>query len=241
MATSVFFNNFMSSQEQSLIENLVIESIKIYGIDVFYLPRTEVNKDNVYGEDSLVEFNKNYYLEMYIRNVEGFGGDGDFLSKFGVEIRDQITLTVARRVFEDEIAQFETFERPREGDLIFLPLNNKVFEIKFVEHEPVFYQMGSLQMYDLKCELYEYSNERFNTGIEVIDDLENKYSTSLNNFAVLSEDNFEITDEQGYAIVNEAFNLEVQDVLSDNLDLETEADSFLDFTETNPFSEDGTF
>lgn len=231
----------MSSQEQSLIENLIIESIKIYGIDVHYLPKTLIAKDDIYGEDAQSEYNKNYYVEMYIKNVEGFAGQGDFLSKFNVEIRDEITLTIARRTFEDEIAYAESFDRPREGDLIFLPLNNKIFQVKFVEHEPVFYQMGALQMYDLKCELFEYSNEKFATGIELIDNLEEDYSTATNIFALMTESDLEISDEYGYPILNENYNLETVDVLADNTDLETEADTFLDFTELNPFSEDGTF
>ena len=242
MSTNFFFNNFQSSQEQLLIDDLVIESIKIYGLDCWYLPKKLIDKDKIYGEDSLSEYNKSYMVEMYVKNVEGFAGEGDFLSKFNVEIRDQITLTIARRTFENEVQYFEFgYTRPREGDLIFLPLNNKVFQIKFVEHEPVFYQMGALQMYDLKCELFEYSNEIMNTGFEAIDDLESNYSAAMNTFAILTENNFEITMEDGYSLVNEAFNLEVQDVLSDNYDIETEADDFLNFTEADPFSEGGTY
>jgi hypothetical protein len=242
VSTNFFFNNFQSSQEQLLIEDLVIESIKIYGLDCFYLPKKLIDKDKIYGEDSLSEYNKSYMVEMYVKNVEGFAGEGDFLSKFNVEIRDQITLTIARRTFENEVQYFEFgYTRPREGDLIFLPLNNKVFQIKFVEHEPVFYQMGALQMYDLKCELFEYSNEIMNTGFEVIDDLENNYSDAMNTFAILTENKLEITMEDGFSLVREEFNLEVQDVLSDNYDIETEADAFLDFTEADPFSEGGTY
>ena len=242
MSTNFFFNNFQSSQEQLLIEDLVIESIKIYGLDCWYVPKKLIDKDKIYGEDSLSEYNKSYMVEMYVKNVEGFAGEGDFLSKFNVEIRDQITLTIARRTFENEVQYFEFgYTRPREGDLIFLPLNNKVFQIKFVEHEPVFYQMGALQMYDLKCELFEYSNEIMNTGFEAIDDLESNYSAAMNTFAILTENNFEITMEDGYSLVNEEFDLEVQDVLSDNYDIETEADDFLNFTEADPFSEGGTY
>jgi hypothetical protein len=242
VSTNFFFNNFQSSQEQLLIEDLVIESIKIYGLDCWYIPRVLVNKDNIYGEDSLSEFKKSYMVEMYVKNVEGFAGEGDFLSKFNVEIRDQITLTIARRTFENEVQSFQLdYSRPREGDLIFLPLNNKVFQVKFVEHEPVFYQMGSLQMYDLKCELFEYSNERMNTGIKIIDQLENTYSDAMNAFAILTESGLEITMEEGYSLVNEEYNLEVQDVLSDNFDIQTESDEFLDFTEADPFSEGGRY
>jgi len=242
LSTNFFFNNFQSSQEQLLIEDLVIESIKIYGLDCWYVPKKLINKDKIYGEDSLSEYNKSYMVEMYVKNVEGFAGEGDFLSKFNVEIRDQITLTIARRTFENEVQYFEFgYTRPREGDLIFLPLNNKVFQIKFVEHEPVFYQMGALQMYDLKCELFEYSNEIMNTGFQAIDDLESNYSDTMNTFAILTENKLEITMEDGFSLVREEFNLEVQDVLSDNYDIETEADEFLDFTEADPFSEGGTY
>jgi hypothetical protein len=242
VSTNFFFNNFQSSQEQLLIEDLVIESIRIYGLDCWYVPKKLIDKDKIYGEDSLSEYNKSYMVEMYVKNVEGFAGEGDFLSKFNVEIRDQITLTIARRTFENEVQYFEFgYTRPREGDLIFLPLNNKVFQIKFVEHEPVFYQMGALQMYDLKCELFEYSNEIMNTGFQAIDDLESNYSDAMNTFAILTENKLEITMEDGFSLVREEFNLEVQDVLSDNYDIETEADAFLDFTEADPFSEGGTY
>lgn len=242
MATNFFFNNFQSSQEQNLIADLVIESIRIYGLDCWYIPKRIVNKDNIYGEDALSEYNLSYMVEMYVKNVEGFAGEGDFLSKFNVEIRDQMTLTIARRVFEDEVQHYETgYTRPREGDLIFMPLNNKVFQIKFVEHEPVFYQMGALQMYDLKCELFEYSNEIINTGFDVIDNLQSKYSDAMNTFAITTEDGLEIKMEDGYSLIREEFDLEVQDVLSDNFDVQTESDDFLDFTEADPFSEGGRY
>lgn len=221
---------------------MVIESIKIYGLDCWYIPKQIVNKDNIYGEDALSEYNSSYMVEMYVKNVEGFAGEGDFLSKFNVEIRDQTTLTIAKRTFEDEVQHYESgYTRPREGDLIFLPLNNKVFQIKFVEHEPVFYQMGALQMYDLKCELFEYSNEVMNTGFEAIDDLEHKYSDAMNTFAILTENQLEITMEDNFSLVREEFNLEVQDVLSDNFDIQTESNDFLDFTEADPFSEGGIY
>lgn len=225
-----------------LIEDLVIESIRIFGLDCWYIPKRIVDKDKIYGEDSLSEYNTSYMVEMYVRNVEGFAGEGDFLSKFNVEIRDQMTLTIARRTFEDEVGNQESsYTRPREGDLIFLPLNNKVFQIKFVEHEPVFYQMGALQMYDLKCELFEYSNEVMNTGFDAIDDLQNNYSDALNVFAITTENDLEIKMEDGYSLIREEFDLEVQDVLSDNFDIQDESDGFLDFTEADPFSEGGSY
>jgi hypothetical protein len=157
--------------EQELIEDLVIESIRIHGIDVWYLPRTLGAKDELFNEDDLPIFDNAFMLEMYIRNVDGFEGEGDFLSKFGLQIRDSMTLSVAMRTFDNEVGAIYDQKRPNEGDLIYFPLNGKMFELMHVEHESIFYQMGALQMYDLRLELFEYSNERFRTGQEFIDNL----------------------------------------------------------------------
>jgi hypothetical protein len=244
MATSVFFNNFGSSQEQSLIEDLVIESIRIYGHDCFYLPRSLINKDNIYGEDSISEYNEQFMIEMYIKNVMGFKGEGDFLSKFNLQVRDQMTFTIAKRVFFDEIGNVRGFDRPREGDLIYFPLNKKVFVVKFVEHEAVFYQLGALQTYDLECELWEYSNEIMNTGLAEIDLLQKKYSFDMSQFAILTQDSFVITDEDGYDLVQEQYNFvtQVGSSFEDNENpvnenLQSEAEAIINFTDSNPFSE----
>jgi len=156
--------------EQTLIEDLVVESIKIYGIDTMYLPRTLGAKDDLLNEDDLGTYNDAYEAEMYVKNVDGFEGEGDFLSKFGLQIRDSITLTIAMRTYETEVGVHTEINRPREGDIIYLPLNKKMFVIQHVEHEAIFYQIGSLQTYDLRCELYEYSGERFSTGYPYLDD-----------------------------------------------------------------------
>ena len=156
--------------EQSLIDDLVVESIKIYGIDTMYLPRTIGAKDDILNEDDLPTYNDAYEVEMYVKNVDGFEGEGDFLSKFGLQIRDSMTLTIEMRTYELEVGINTEVNRPREGDIIYMPLNQKMFVVQHVEHESIFYQMGSLQTYDLRCELYEYSGERFNTGFPYIDD-----------------------------------------------------------------------
>ncbi len=163
--------------EQHLIDNLVVESIKIFGIDTMFLPRTmEVDgsgyttKDDLLNEDDLPIYKEAHEVEMYVKNVDGFEGEGDFLSKFGLQIRDSITLTVAKTAYETEVGVHTEINRPREGDIIYLPLNRKMFVIQHVEHEAIFYQMGSLQTYDLRCELYEYSGERFDTGLSYLDD-----------------------------------------------------------------------
>jgi len=218
MATSLYFNNFGSSMEQYLIEDLVIESIKIHGHDIYYLTRTAGAKDDILNEDDLSEFKRADFLEMYIKNIDGFEGEGDFLSKFGLEIRDEMTLTIARRTFELEVSTYTNNDRPLEGDLIYFPLTKKMYEIKFVEHEPVFYQMGALQMYDLRVELFEYSQERFNTGVEEIDNLYEFYQTTSNTTVQY---------------------LETQDELADNYTIEQAADGIIDFSEADPFSSGG--
>lgn len=237
MATSFYFNNFGASQEQLLIESLVVESIKIYGHDLYYLPRTRVGDDSVYGEETYSTFDSQYFIEMYIKNVEGFAGQGDFLSKFNLEIRDQVTFTVARRVFSEEVGSYTSFVRPREGDLIYFPLNRKLFEIKFVEHEAIFYQLGALQTFDLTCELFEYSNEVFNTGIAEIDDKQKSITFNMSDFGLQLENGLALSDEDGYDLVQEQFNLSTQDPISDNDNIQSESDGILDFTEIDPFSE----
>lgn len=220
MATNFYFNNFTASQEQDLIEDLIIESIRMYGHDIWYIPRTLVAKDDLLNEDDLSGFNTAYMVEMYIKNVEGFEGEGDFLSKFGLQIRDSITFTASQRVFTTEIGGPESSVRPNEGDLIYLPLNNKMFEITFVEHEAIFYQLGQLQTYDLRCELFEYSQESFTTGVDAIDTLFSNYVTTSNN-----------------AIAN----VEAFDTMADNFTIETVADGIIDFSDVDPFSEGGTY
>ena len=168
MSTSTYFSKFSHVNEQNLIEDIVIESIQIYGHDISYLPRISNNLDELLGEDPSSSFNTAYPIEMYIKNTDGFEGEGSFLSKFGLEIRDQITFTVAKRTW----SSLGVSNRPKEGDLIWFPLTSKLFEIQFVEHESVFYQTGRLQVYDIQCELFEYSDEAIDTGIATIDAIE---------------------------------------------------------------------
>lgn len=241
MATNFYFNNYQNSQEQTLLENLIIESIKIYGEDMYYLPRTLNNKDELYGTDDSSSYDEAILVELYIKNVDGFGGDGSFMSKFGLEIRDQVTFTIAKRVFEDEIGIARNLIRPREGDCIYFPLNRKVFQIKYVDNKPIYYPLGALQMYDLTCELFEYSGESFNTGIPEIDDIQDKLSLNIFDYGVLTQDNFMLATEDGDYIVNEEFTIDEIDPDSDNEDIQTEALEFLDFSERDPFSENGVY
>jgi hypothetical protein len=245
MATNFYFNNFTNSQEQQLIENLIIESIKIYGHDVYYCPRRAVEKDEIYGEDPLSKYNTSYMIEMYIKSVDGFEGDGTFLSKFGLEIRDQVTLTVARRIFDEEVGQFEATLRPNEGDLIYFPVAKRLLIVKYADHKPVFYQLGGLQMYDLICEQFEYSGERLNTGIEDIDNIERAFSLDIAGYSLLTSGGSTIVDSSGWPILVNGYGLPSSfsdlagGAYEDNEEIQAEADGFIDFSEKDPFSEGG--
>ena len=240
MATNFFFNNYRSSMEQDLIESLVTESIRIYGQDMYYLPRSLVNKDTLYQQDTTSEFNRAYLMEFYIKNVEGFQGQGDFFSKFGVEIRDRVTFTCSRKVFDEEIGSQESITRPNEGDLIYFPMNGKLFEIKFVEHESIFYQLGSLQTFDIQCELYENNNDDFNTGILEIDDKYTAISTDYFDWALRLESGDNLTTEDRYVLmIQDKYVSDPEDStqFNDNNVVETEADNLIDWSEMDPFSE----
>lgn len=170
MATSTYLNHYNSLPEQRLLEDLVIESIKLYGHDVYYCPRTSVSEDLVLGEDVLEKFSSYYFVEMYLSNVEGFEGEGDFLSRFGLEVRDEATFIMSQRRFQE--VTNSTMTRPLEGDLIYFPLAKDLFQIKFVEHERPFHPLGKLPMWQMLCERYQYSHEKLDTGIDAIDEIE---------------------------------------------------------------------
>ena len=174
MARNIYFSEAVRS-EQHLYENIIIESLKMYGQDVYYLPRTIVNENRIFGEDVPSKFNNSYKIEMYIENAEGFDGEGDLFSKFGVEIRDEATFIVARKRWNTTVGRVDNQidgERPREGDLIFLPLSNSLFEVMHVEHEQPFYQLANLPTFKMRCQLFEYSDEDLDTDISSIDSIE---------------------------------------------------------------------
>lgn len=178
MPTNVYFNHAVKS-EQDLHEDLVVESLRFYGHECFYLPRTIVDEDEIFGEDTSSKFGDAYQVEMYIENTEGFEGEGDLLSKFGVEVRDQATFVLSRRTWQRFISldsNLAVSTRPQEGDLIYFPLGNQVFEIRFVEHENPFYQLGKLNVFKLQCETFEYSHEEIDVGIAELDNIEDQFS-----------------------------------------------------------------
>ena len=181
MATNSYFTQGTTG-EQDLVGSLVTEQIKMFGKDVYYIPRTLVDRDSVFEEDSLSAFNGAYLIEAYIEDATGFRGDGDMFSKFGVRISDQVTFIISRERFTaavDDNAQLIVEGRPNEGDLIHLPMANKTFEIQFVEHEVPFYQLGKVHVWGLRCELFEYSDEDFNTGVAEIDAVEVNFANAV--------------------------------------------------------------
>ena len=187
MALNPFFLQG-SSGEQRLIQNLINEQLQIYGVEVTYIPRKFVNKQTIIEEVQSSKFDDNFLIEAYVNTYEGYSGAGDIMTKFGVSLKDEITLTISKERFEDFIAPFlnddeyELATRPREGDLIFFPLGTRLFEVKFVEHEQPFYQLGKNYVYQLQCELFEYEDEIIDTGVDEIDrEIEDEgFITTLN-------------------------------------------------------------
>ena len=166
-----------SASEQRLVQDLINEQLKIYGVEVFYMPRKFVGTDDVMKENVVARFDDSFALEAYVQNYEGFAGSGDLMTKFGVRTTDELTLVISRERYDDFVSVFyqdgadetKLTSRPKEGDLIYFPLSDSLFEVKFVEHEQPFYQLGKLYMYQLTCELYEYEDAVIDTSIEEID------------------------------------------------------------------------
>ncbi len=237
--TNVFFNNFQSSMEQDLIEDLTIESIGIFGHSIYYCPRTVVAKDDVFGEDARSEYNSAYQFDLYIRSYDQYEGDGTFLSKFNLEIRDQVKFSIARRTFHNEVGSVEKIERPREGDLIYSPMMKRMFIIAYANQTPVFYQLGALQTWDVTCEVFEYSSEKINTGIYEIDEIENRYSMDENAFTFETDGDNPLTDDEGYPISTGQFDFEEQnqDTFADNQEFQEESTGIIDWSQINPFNE----
>ena len=182
MGTNVYFSHG-TRNEQYLIEDLIIESLKIYGNEFFYIPRTLVSKDNILGEDRLSEFKSSFPIEMYFENVDSLDGQGAFIQKFGLMMEQSATLVVARRRWDQLVGRYSKTiipTRPCEGDLIYFPLSKGLFEIKFVKHQDPFYQLGKLYVYKLQIELYQYSSERIDTGIKEVDAFETLKTFSTN-------------------------------------------------------------
>lgn len=198
--------------EQVLIEDLIIESISIWGQTFYYIPRQLVAKDEILGEDRLSEFKLAYPIDMYLESVDGFEGQGAFINKFGLMMEQSATLTVARRTWEKSIGKFGGTiipTRPNEGDLLFFPLTNGLFEIKFVEHQDPFYQLRKLYVYRLQVELFQYASETIQTGIGDIDVFETLKSTDVTKQADVDKpqsygDNNKFKDEADDIVIDQS-------------------------------------
>ena len=274
MARNRFFNQYTPvKQEQSLVEDLIIESIKIYGIDGYYLPRTHVNLDKIYGEDASVLFDDALEMELYVKSFDGFAGQEDFLAKFGLQIDESVTFVISQKRFTqslktsiiteysynmltedgDELLSnrndvseydYDAIVRPREGDMIWIPMFSSLYEIKFTQNIENFFQLGKLYTYELRCDRIEYSSERINTDIADIDGIEDQYSLSTaNNEKLLDEDAFLFLHEDGTFVVNEADVVVAAEISADNEEIGQKIidDDILDFSEQNPFSLTRTF
>jgi len=176
------FRAIGSAQEQKTIENLIVETIEIYGQDIYYVPRTIVNKDTVFGEDSDTKFESAKAIRAYVNNVEGWEGQGELLSKFGVRIEDKTTFIFSRDKFKEHVDDSTVLNvegRPNEGDLIWFPTTKHLFQIMFVEAEKPFYQLGKGYVWECQCELFEYSDEEIDTGITDLDNIETAFANAI--------------------------------------------------------------
>ena len=244
MPTSVYFDTGTTA-EQRLYENLIIEQLSVFGQDVYYLPRKLVNEDTLFDEDASSSFNDAYIIEMYLDNIEGYEGQKEMMTRFGLDMQDEATFVVSKRRFEQLISLDQNLivsSRPNEGDLIYYAKSKKLFEISFVDHDDPFYQLANLPVFKLRCRTFEYSHEDMATGISEIDDIETSQSLDALEYQVVLETatesgtNYLIT-EDGDWIVSETYSVSTIDTSSDTDFFETQGDSILDFSEMNPFGE----
>lgn len=216
MASHSGFNFYNSTLEQNLYENLIVEAIKQYAHDMYYLPRTVINSDDVLNENESISFNAALPVEAYIKNTDSFEGDGQLLSKFaGFEARDQMTLNMSRRSFNEFVKPTTSASRPIEGDIIFIPMLNVAYQIKYTKTDSIFYVHGKLNMFEIVLDLFENNGERFNTGLSLIDSL---YPQRSN----VNDPGYDIDDDD-----RDAGNDTFQD----------EANTILDLSESDPFTE----
>jgi hypothetical protein len=244
MPTNFYFqsgNTSGTTGEQRLLEDLIIESMKIYGHDVYYLPRTIMNKDNVLLEDPLSYFAQAYPLEMYLENTEGFEGEGELLTKFGFEFRSNATFVVARRRWEESVgrqaANLQLPERPAEGDLLFFPKTKTFFQINYVDFLNPFYQLGKIYTYRMSCQVFEFSSETINTGISEIDGITGAKTQDTLGWQLIMESGDYVLDNKGNTIILQTSGTTNVDPLDQTNEIEAEAAGFLDFTAFNPFGE----
>ena len=286
MATNQYFNKFSNSAEQRLVQDLVDEAIKIHGVDMVYIPRSIINEDEIFGEDRLPKFESGRQLEMYVESYDGYEGGGEQFSSIGLQIDDRMTVVVSRRRFLEVFAD-KNYQYPREGDLIYFPLNKDVFEINFVDREYNFFNFGKSMGYKIECSLFKFSGEDFDTGFDAVDGVTSAamdqlfiavlgtgsgtftegevsylYTSTGATGATMNTINWNSTDKEAtlqlvegsvsdprnlfgtssgatynvtsIGVTNEFF---AKDPLQDNTDFGFGSSSFLDFTDSDPFSE----
>ena len=242
MPTNVYFDTG-TKPEQHLYEDLMIEQLRIYGQDVFYIPRTLVKEDELFGEDTLSKFDDAYQIEMYFENVEGYEGEKEIMSKFGLQMNEDVTFVVARRRFEQLVSHDSNLivkTRPNEGDLVYFPKVKKIFEISFVDHDDPFYQVHNVPAFKLKCKTFEYSGEDIDTGITEIDAIETANSLDQLVYQLSLEDGTgSLLTETGDYIIQEAFVVDTIDENAMNDFFETQDDNIINFSESNPFGDIG--
>ena len=210
MPTNVYFDTG-TKPEQHLYEDLMIEQLRIYGQDVFYIPRTLVKEDELFGEDTLSKFDDAYQIEMYFENVEGYEGEKEIMSKFGLQMNEDVTFVVARRRFEQLVSHDSNLivkTRPNEGDLVYFPKVKKIFEISFVDHDDPFYQVHNVPAFKLKCKTFEYSSEDMDTGITEIDAIEVDNSLDQLVYQISMEQSSTTTYNEGLELEDGTGNLE---------------------------------
>jgi hypothetical protein len=238
MPTSTAFNNFNNSGEQKLLEDLIIEQIQVFGVDMYYLPRSENHYSQLFGFDDQSSYESATLIEMYVNSPgDDFSSSGTFMSKFSDEIRDELSFSIAERTFTKEVTDnYPDIIKPKQGDLVYYPLDKKLFKITFVNTKALPYPMGSLPIYRLSLELFDYSNEFFSTGIDELDVIEKDYSTNILDYAIVDQNGTPLRDSLGNYIVSYKYDLH-EITNADNEDLQQEALELLDFTEENPFGE----
>lgn len=253
MATNPLFDTDGALEEQNIVDGLVRESIQIHGRDVFYLPRKLFDEDALLTEDAQSYFDDAVPIDMYLKSFDSFSSMGSQLSNFGVIIPDTLTFTVSITTFLELVAANynqtlgfnkngdpEPFTRPREGDLIYFPVNKRCFEITFTDKWTALYPLGALYMYDMTCELYQYSGEKFSTGIHEIDSIVPDLSQDIFDWSITTEDGHPILTEDGNYIVAEKYDSLLIDPLDQSDEIQTEADAVLTWTELDPY-QDGPF
>ena len=266
MARNRYFNQYSTASEQNVYEDLIIESIKIYGVQGYYLPRTSGYIDQMYSEDRLSLYDDAIELELYIKSFDGFMGQEDFLSKFGLQIDESINFLVSQKRFTQSLKtsllteygynlitedgnqllydvtdawDYSSIIRPREGDLIWIPLLNYMYEIKFTENFEQFVPLGKLFTYEMRCDRYEYSSERLNTDVTEIDAIEDNFSESTSIIDnILLEDADALLLEDSTILLVEGEHVKTVDAESDNDYIQSRIrdDDIIDFSESNPFS-----